>query len=774
MKGCSFFKPVSDHTPALAGTVKYPYLFQKIFPLIFLLLNICAVNFAQTKPDVPGFDKSIFNYHFERADRELSPERWMQEARRGINLAKNAWEKIAAELYGDSGDPLVLQEAEENLEIWSEAELEKRFIEWLEKRFFNRESGALISNIALSAAEATLQYAYHLDENGNPLIDENTGDMLVIRPGDEGYEYETDLLKWHESIDGIVRQETEAYYSGLIELYPELLAYIAPEHRADFEQKLQAASLNVHKGLQNEFASLILREERNFTARRLGDVYSLRHQSEQEAASAITSHLIEETNAICNEGISAIEAKIEAAKAGTGDMALAGEEWLKQYEEQFKYGLQVWQDAEERFFVRMAEWEQDAGVRYAEGEEAWSKAFSKFEDERRKWEENAKNLFDSGEALFKKASDTLNTAISEAKVEFERDMLVRVEAGTARAKAWVDMYVTAGSVVAGAKENIEFWLEKYGSYNAPSFPGNEFAEWLNAELRNCLSAAYYRTNPVDTEEETDMSLAIKEVIENELNYSDWNMIIKDNEDEFTKAYKNYSSILEIQKWFELYNGYLDRAIEARNALINDFDIVMGTGGLTDILKEGVSSEDFNLDEYQIELIRAKAVSSYWMKKVNIAEAVLKYAEDLSSGRITESEGLALWKEAKQNYDDAVIEYEKQQKILNETGSDVVQAQSLLNDIAQKLRDADAVLQEINRDYQILYSTYIAGRNDFLKDEMIAQYKNLLREYNLLRKTGEDSIYINYLESAYKLAVCCTSSQNRIFKQLIAKIYSLNV
>jgi hypothetical protein len=746
MKGCSFLKPVLNNTPALAGMAKNPYLFQKIFLLLFLLFSICAENFAQTKPDMPGFDKTIFDYHFEKADREISPERWMQEARRGISLAKNAWEKLAIELYSDSGDPLLLQEAEDKIDEWSEAELEKRFIEWLEKRFFNEQSRGLISDISLSAANATLQYAYHLDENGNLLIDENTGDILIIRPGDEGREFETDLLKWHESIDDDVRQDTEAYYTGLIELYPEILAYIAPENRADFEQKLQAASLNAYKGLQNEFESIIRREERNFIARRLGDVYSLRRQSEQESAEAIAAHLIEETNAICNEGISAIESKIEAAKAGTGDMALEGEEWLKQYEEQFRYGLQVWQDAEERFFVRMAEWEQDAGIRYTEGEEAWSNAFSKFENERRKWEENAKSLFDSGEALFRKASDTLNSAIAEAKIEFERDMLVRIEVGTARARAWVDMYVTSGSIVAGAKENIEFWLEIYGDNSAPSFLDNEFEEWLNEELRDCLKIIYNNIKTVDI----DLDSAIEEVIENNLNYSDWDVIIRNNEDKFIQYYKKYNSILEIQKWFELYNGYLGRAIEARNALINDFDIVMGTGGLTDILKEGVSSEDFYLDEYQIELIRAKAVSSYWEKKVNIAEAVLKYAEDLSSGRITEGEGLALWKDAKQNYDDAVIEYEKQQKILNEAGADVVQAQSLLNDVAQKLKEADAVLQEINRDYQILYSAYIAGGNDFIKEEMLAQYKNLLEYYSLLRKTGEDAVYINYLESACKL------------------------
>jgi hypothetical protein len=72
--------------------------------LVFIQLFIAVPGFSQTKPDVKGFDQTIFDYHFSRADRELSPDRWISEAWRGIGLAINAWELFASDLFDN---PLV-------------------------------------------------------------------------------------------------------------------------------------------------------------------------------------------------------------------------------------------------------------------------------------------------------------------------------------------------------------------------------------------------------------------------------------------------------------------------------------------------------------------------------------------------------------------------------------------------------------------------------------------------------------------------------------------
>ena len=50
---------------------------------------------------------------------------------------------------------------------------------------------------------------------------------------------------------------------------------------------------------------------------------------------------------------------------------------------------------------------------------------------------------------------------------------------------------------------------------------------------------------------------------------------------------SFKTALELKNWSDLYDSYIDKAKAARDALINDFNMVMGTGFLTDILAEGV-------------------------------------------------------------------------------------------------------------------------------------------------------------------------------------------
>jgi hypothetical protein len=54
----------------------------------------------------------------------------------------------------------------------------------------------------------------------------------------------------------------------------------------------------------------------------------------------IAGQLIEEVGGFYTRGIAALEERIEA-EAGTGDLVLAGREWLDAYREQFERGLKA-------------------------------------------------------------------------------------------------------------------------------------------------------------------------------------------------------------------------------------------------------------------------------------------------------------------------------------------------------------------------------------------------------------------------------------------------
>jgi hypothetical protein len=742
--------------------VSFHFFFKRIIPLAGVLFFGIGFVFGETKPDLRGFNSGVFDYHFRRADREITPERWMAEARQGMVMARHAWEAAAVELYGDK---VLLEEAGKTLEAWSEAELEQRFTQWLLRRFF---SVGITEQMAASAQEirkANLSLVYHLDEEGKIRYDEETGDPLVIRPDEAGEYMEGDQKQWRKNAEEIIDAGAIRYETYLTSLFPELLSYVPEENREAFEGKLRDITIKAVSGRQKEFEALVAREERFFVAQRTGDVWSLRRKSESAAAAMITAQLIEETEALCVQGIAALETRIEAAETGNGDLILAGSEWLEAYREQFERGLKAWTEAEERFFVRRIEWEQEAGQYYLEGEEAWRNAFNQFEQERRNWEAKAKTLFESGEAVFKRASENLEAAIAGAKAEFEQDLLLRAEVGAGRAKAWVDTYITCGSVVAGAQENINFWLDQYGK-NAPSLAGGGFSSWISAELighwQAVLASYEQRYSAGD-----QMSLLIKNIIAGKTNKSQEREAIEQLEKGGIILSASFKTALELKNWSDLYDSYMDKAKAARDALINDFNMVMGTGYLTDILAEGAVSEDFNLDEYQIELIRAKAVAGYWEKRKAIAQGIVSYAEELTAGRMTDSEGIAAWEQAKQAYDDALNRYETDLSRLSAAGAGVKDAQEALDHAAAALREAESKLEEKNQAYAILMAAYVSGRNDFILNDLVAKYEELLRKYKLLTTEGDGAAYIRYLERAYELGFAQElETAGQMFKQLI--------
>ncbi|WP_461257485.1 hypothetical protein, partial [Treponema sp. R80B11-R83G3] len=227
------------------------------------------------------------------------------------------------------------------------------------------------------------------------------------------------------------------------------------------------------------------------------DIWSLRKKSDDEAARMFTEKLIAETDESCKKGIEELNAKIEQASAGVGDLALLGEEWLNLYKEQFERGLKAWEDAEERFFIRRIEWEQESFTLFSEGEAVWLSAFNQFEEERQKWELNAKELFQTGESLFKNISKDFEKTIADAKKEFELNAAIRIEEGTNKVKALIDMYLVSSSAAVSSIENIKFWQKQFG-FNEIDVKDSNFTGGILTEL--CIIWRQTRDAYLNTQE----------------------------------------------------------------------------------------------------------------------------------------------------------------------------------------------------------------------------------------------------------------------------------
>ncbi|MDR0444015.1 MAG: hypothetical protein LBH44_11485 [Treponema sp.] len=758
---------------------------------IFIFGLIPSAAFAQTNPapspvtDVKGFNRSVFDYHFSRADREIDTNRWLAEARLGMTQAICAWEFIASGLYEN---PFLFEEARMQIIKWSDEELEARFSQWLIGRFFGAAAEEAVISIHSMFDETQKNYSWYLDDDGNIFFDDKTGDPLIVRPGEDGREFSQDLLKWRGEAEENINTSSLSFENILTLIYPELLVYIPVVLRATMGAVIHETGVHLGGLIKTEFENIAAREERIFTSRRTRDIWSLRKKSDDEAARIFTERLISETETVCARGIEELTVKIEEASAGTGDLAIMGEEWLRLYKEQFERGLKAWEDAEERFFMRRIEWEQESFRLYSEGEEIWLTAFREFENERQRWELTAKELFESGELLFKNLSETLERSIAETKKEFEYNMTMRIGAGTAKAQALINMYLTCCSAAITAKENIQFWQKQYSSSSIKNPKDLDFQAWLEKERKNIWieaedayinQSAYLSLflNAWDVLRKADVDSSVK--VNAEKNYrqlleeyiilqNDLSLIRSVNTGNLTLARqteiakkitnsdlfrkKDFETLLEMEKSYNLYVSYNAKAIDVRNRILTDYNELIVSGALKDILSPDASSEDFCLDEYQIELIRAKTLVLYWERKTSIAEAVMNYAQEIDAGRMTDAEGVMAWENAKTAYDESVVQYENELKKLNDISADIHEKQIELDRLAEKMKEAEFILDKLTADYSSLVAASIINRESFLFQEFNAKYKLLAEEYRKLLITGNEAIYVKTLEYGVKWGI----------------------
>ena len=773
---------------------------------------IPSTGFAQPNPasplnEVKGFNISVFDSHFSRADREISPERWLAEAKIGITQAVYAWELVAFGMYEN---PFVFEEAKARLEDWSNKELEARFSQWLINRFFGETLGKAVSDFSSMLGETQKKYTWHLDDEGNVVFDEKTGDPLVIRPGEKGREFLQDRMIWRDEAEDLVEKNSGFLDNAMINMYPELLAYVPVELRETMSGAIKEAGAAASAGIKREFENIAAREQRIFTSRRTRDIWSLRKKSDDEAARVFTEQLIAETEQVCAKGINEINTKIEQAYAGTGDLSLLGEEWLQLYKEQFDRGLKAWEEAEERFFIRRIEWEQDSINLFSEGEEIWLAAFDKFNEEYQKWELKAKELFDTGEQLFKSISNNLEKSIADAKAEFEINKNMRIGTGTEKVKALIDMYITGASAAISAKENIQYWLRYYNGRKDANDP--DLAEWLWNERKKfwIKQVEDYKNKPEYQSSlnelnklEGIMSALVAAVAADEAAASSQNAKDKNNEentvdkekrkaalikatDEYNKYLKKfdedhkilsqiqdviygkltfteetafaekikyqssfysyeYSRLCDLQKYYNLYASYLKIALDAREKILIDYTELFGTGALKDILSPDAATEDFYLDEYQLALVKAKTLVLYWERKTSIAQAVISYSENIDAGRMTEAESVQAWEKAKNAYNKSLALYETELNKLSEIGGDIQNQKNILDGLAKTMSEEEEKLSRLSQEHSMLVARCYSSIENIVKTDLNNRYKFLVDEYSFFLKTGNYAPYKDILE-----------------------------
>jgi hypothetical protein len=202
-------------------------------------------------------------------------------------------------------------------------------------------------------------------------------------------------------------------------------------------------------------------------------------------------------------------------------------------------------------------------------------------------------------------------------------------------------------------------------------------------------------------------------------------------------------------WIDsVYAKYAEEA-EAQNAeLSKSYGLVVFEG--KDIPSVGYSSgqtiagpiealdahgwEALYLDSYQVELLKARAVSEYWGKELAVAKAVYDYAIDESSGRPSEAETLEDYRSAYASYTAALAEYRGAVADLSAVNAALDEKNAVIAAIKARLCDAKDRLAEEKSRYADLLSLASLDSADYYAGQFRAYYEAIAR----LRGSGPES------------------------------------
>lgn len=176
-------------------------------------------------------------------------------------------------------------------------------------------------------------------------------------------------------------------------------------------------------------------------------------------------------------------------------------------------------------------------------------------------------------------------------------------------------------------------------------------------------------------------------------------------------------------------------------------------------------EDLYLDDYQVELLKARAVSAYWQKELAIAQAVYDYSVDTDYTRDTEAETLADYSTALAGYNSALASYQEKLQGLDAVNAALDEKNSRLAGIRAKLEEQKKLLSAQKQRYsEILISEKLVN-TDYYTGQFRSCYEALahLRAFD----SGEGSI----AKAAGTLAASAVAYENDSFLAQSSKALS---
>ncbi|MEW5815615.1 MAG: hypothetical protein AB1798_09510, partial [Spirochaetota bacterium] len=693
---------------------------------------------ANLKDIYHTFRGEVFEAYLDRADRAESREEWLSVAEYGAEAVIAKWEQEVLLLMGGDFN-ITLYKAE--LENRIREELEQRLSEWLVKSFFYKLETPDYSPFFTAISEQNRTYLYEVDPVSGEVKRDGAGDP-VFKKGDPSTTEE--LKQWRGAVEGSIEAVLEEWSTRALSANAELLALI-PEGKTEYFTAAFTAHFSLYKtGLRREMDVVFQQEENRFISKRMRDQFSLRKKSEEETAVEVVKELIVRTETEIGEGIYNLMLGLHTAKgdAGAGDVSINADAWQESFKREFEKGLSKWNRAEESLLVERLEWERQAGRDFKEGEKAWALAYGKLQEARRTWEAKIGKILEEGAVQWRGKEEELSTSIERARQELSQAVKDRQGSLSARVENLVDLYTQSVNMMNTAYSSVDFWAKKLKEKS-----------YISEDELNSLK----------------LDSPIYNQITDRMN---------------SRGGEPANIAAELRFWdgvWKQYQGYMHEAEENLSAtygiILSEISIESPPGSgiiRPPVYKEAVEGDTWervHLDTYQVEVLKARAVEKYWAGQLAIAQRLSDYANDTSSGRMTDAESekayeaaLAAYAEAKKAYDTAVT-------ALEETGGRLSASKQDIDTLRVELIQKKKEIEEAESMYQSMLDLLKSQNTEYFKDKLKNYYKELLEIYGF-KAAGTDrktlaGVMADYLGAAKKYGLEKNISlTSREVKQLI--------
>jgi hypothetical protein len=231
--------------------------------------------------------------------------------------------------------------------------------------------------------------------------------------------------------------------------------------------------------------------------------------------------------------------------------------------------------------------------------------------------------------------------------------------------------------------------------------------------------------------------------------------------------KTMGYLAQSRYWLEevylVYRDYADQGMmdlaELYGVVVFDDPRLQDIAGpdTAGILGEGW--ENILMDDYQKEVLKAKALEAFWAKELRIAQEVTAYALDNTGNRESEDETNTNLNNAQKDYDAALKNYNKAVAELQGYQDQMGENQQAIDLIRQKLEEKAAELDEAKSEYHQLLAIYRLDESASSEGGFQQKYDQLLRLLGVIE--DEDTTSRAQAMAEYLAALARYEGEGRI-------------